>query len=139
MKINKKGFTLVEVIIVVVIIGLLGVLVMPKISEIFGNSINKTMRIQENEVRDASILYLEDYCKNPIGTNKCRLSKNSDLTYSGELSLDILVSSEYIDPVSLQGALCTGCINFNRNEPTVYISCGEEGDEIYITEGYSCN
>ena len=139
MKINKNGFTLVEIAIVVAIIGLLAIIVMPKIADIFGDSVTKAMKVQENEIRDAALLYLEDYCKNPIGDNKCRLAKNSNMTFSGEVSLSTLVNNDYIEPVTLQGTTCNGCVIFANNVPTVYLSCGTVGDEAYKTTGYTCN
>lgn len=131
--VNKKGFTLVEVLAVIVLIGALMLIVVPNITGIFQGSIQKTMEIQENEVADAALAYLEDFCKNPIGNNRCSLTRNADYTYSGNLSLSTLITNEYIEIVKAQDAVCTGYVTITNNKAKAYLSCGD----VYTTSGYS--
>lgn len=140
---NKKGFTLIEILAVIAVIGILLLLIVPNVKKILGQSIDKTMRLQENELKEAGLLYLEDYCKNPIGRNRCTLTRNSDYTYSGQIPLTTLTSDvegngSYIDNIFLEGKECTGCVVINSNKATAYISCPNDGS-LYQTEGYSCN
>ena len=126
---NKKGFTLVEIAIVVAVIGLLSIAIVPKIADIFGDSITKTMKVQENNVRDAAVMYLEDHCANPISGFRCTLTRNSDNTYSGTIDLATLISEEYIDDVSIQGINCLGEIRLDHGEATVCLEC----EDVYTT------
>ena len=67
--VNKKGFTLTEVLAVIALIGALLLFVMPNLIEIFSNSVKSTMKVQENEIEDTAIIYLEDFCRNKLGNN----------------------------------------------------------------------
>ena len=132
----KKGFTLLELLVVIAIIGVLLIIVVPSTVKVLDSSIINTMEIQEEEVEDASRIYLEDYCKTPINNDKiCTLSRtvtDGIVYYSGEISLDFLVNNNYIDEVSLRNKTCEGKIVFTNNEPKAFLKCGD----IYTTEGY---
>ena len=132
----KKGFTLLELLVVIAIIGVLLIIVVPSTVKVLDSSIINTMEIQEEEVEDASRIYLEDYCKTPINNDKiCTLSRtvtDGIVYYSGEISLDFLVNNNYIDEVSLRNKTCEGRIVFTNNEPKAFLKCGD----IYTTEGY---
>lgn len=66
---NKKGFTLVEIIAIVAILAILVIIAAPNVMKLFREGKEKTIVIQENEVLDAAKLYLEDYCRNPISSD----------------------------------------------------------------------
>lgn len=134
---NKKGFTLTELLAVIVLIGVVSLLITPNLIKLFKDNTSNTMKVQESEINDAALLYLEDYCKNPLGTNKCpnTITRNADYTYSGSVSLETLVINKYIDTIKLKSTICTGCIKFNNNKAVSYIKCGEE----YTTDNYSCD
>ncbi len=90
---NKKGFTLVEVIAVVAILALLAVIAVPNVVKLFNSGKKDTMTIQENQVLDAAKLYIEDYCRNPIDKSKlsyCNENKHS-LFLFGDVNDDSLV------------------------------------------------
>ncbi len=133
---KKNGFTLTEILVVLALIGLLLVLVVPRI----GNSLNKgterAMKVQENELKDAGLLFLEDMCKNPLEKGKCPTTikySNTTNTYSGYVLLNSLVSEKYIDEIKLDKETCNACVKFTNNEAKAYIKCGT----TYITEGYN--
>lgn len=130
--VNKRGFTLVEVLAVIVLIGALMLIIVPNITGVFGGSLNKAMEIQENEIEDAALAYLEDFCKNPIGRNRCTLTRSSDNTYSGSVSLSTLISNDYIDVVTAQKTTCEGYVVFTSNKAKAYINC----PDVYTTSGY---
>lgn len=134
---NKKGFTLTELLAVIVLIGIVSLLVTPNLIKLFKDNTSNTMKVQESEINDAALLYLEDFCKNPLGTNRCpsTIYRNSDYTFSGKISLDTIVLNGYIDTIKLKSTTCTGCVVFEKNKSTSYIKCGED----YITENYSCD
>ena len=62
----KKGFTLIELIAVMAIVGVLSIMIVPNVIKLLNGSMEDTMKITENEVVDAANLYVEDYCRNPI-------------------------------------------------------------------------
>ncbi len=130
---NKKGFTLVEIAIVIAIIGLLTLAVLPRIADIFGSSVNRRMKIQENEVKDAALIYLDDHCRNPYGNKRCTLTRNSDYTYTGRVLVSDIIEDELIDEISIQGATCSGYVDFVNDEASsVCLRC----DDAY--ESDSC-
>lgn len=122
---NKKGFTLMEVLAVIALIGVLLLFVTPNLVKIFSNSVNSTMKVQEQEIEDAALLYLEDFCRNKLPNHTCPSSirRNDDKTYSGYITLDTLEIEDYIDEVSLQSVDCGGCIIYTNNKPEAYLTC----------------
>ena len=135
---NKKGFTLVEIISVIALIAVVMIIIAPNLIKTLGDSTSKAMKIQEKEVAEAGLLYLEDHCKNPIDGKKClgfsgsTITKNSDYTYSGVITLNMLIYEKYIEPVELSGEECYGCVVFESNKAKAYFVCGEK----YTSEGY---
>ena len=136
---NKKGFTLVEIISVIALIAVVMIIIAPNLIKTLGDSTSKAMKIQEKEVAEAGLLYLEDHCKNPIDGKKCigaynnPFHLNSDYTYTGQVTLEMLINEKYIEPVELSGETCKGCIYIEHNDPNVFVKCGEK----YETEGYN--
>ena len=132
----KKGFTLLELLAVIILIGFLLTIVVPSTIKILDSSIVNTMKIQEEEVESAAKIYLEDYCKTPIDSTKiCTLNKsvtNGIVYYNGEVSLNTLISNKYIDQVSIRNKECEGRIVFTNSEPKAYLKCGD----VYTTDGY---
>lgn len=132
---NKKGFTMVEIIAVIVLVGAVLLLVVPNVTKIFGQSVESTMKIQESEMESAALYYLEDHCKNPLKNYKCTLTRNSDYTFSGRINLSTLISENYIEPIKLQKDTCEGYVVYTSNKAKAYLSCGTNG-ERYKTNGY---
>ena len=77
---NKKGFTLVELLAVVVILSILMVLVIPNIKDAFTSGKNKLDDINKKQVEDAAKIIINEvlYCnmsaetKELLGTNSCK-------------------------------------------------------------------
>lgn len=132
----KKGFTLVELLVIIGLIGLLLVIIVPSTIKILDSSIENTMKIQEEEIEDAAQMYLEDFCKTPIDNTKtCTLSKtvtDGIAYFNGEINLNILVSNNYIDEIKLRDQDCTGKVIFSKNEAQAFLNCGN----LYTTDGY---
>lgn len=124
---NKKGFTLTEILTVIALIGVLLLFVMPNLVKIFSGSVKNTMRAQENELNEAGLLYLEDYCKNRLGNNICpaTIKRDSNNKYNGYVTLNTLVGIDYIDEISVQGEDCNGCVIFTENKGKAYLTCGQ--------------
>ena len=124
---NRKGFTLIELLAVIALIGIIALLITPNLVNIFKSSTNKAMQVQESEMSEAGLLYLEDYCKNPMGSNRCpgTIHRESDYTYSGHVSLSLLENLKYIEEVQLNDVSCTGCVVFDHNKAKAYLKCGD--------------
>lgn len=125
--VNRKGFTLTEILVVIALIGVLLLFVMPNLVKIFSNSVKGTMKVQEKEIEDAALIYLDDYCTNKIGNNICpgTITRGDNKKYSGYINLQTLVNKDYIDEVSLQGVVCSGCVIYTSNKAKAYLSCSD--------------
>lgn len=133
---KKNGFTLTEILVVLALIGLLLVIVVPRVSNSLNKGTDKAMKVQESELNDAALLFLEDMCKNPLEPLSCPSTIKYDSqtnTYNGYVLLDTLVSKKYIDKITLEKETCSACIKYTNNNAKSYIKCGS----TYITEGYN--
>ncbi len=139
---NKNGFTLVEILAVIAIIGVLIIISLPSLMEIFKDASNNSMTIQENEIVDASKLFLEDYCIHPLGDNICSdYSKDVSEPNLKYVCLSTLQDKGYMDPVAVgNGTSCSGFVVYNKEADSkqysnhkAYIECGS----AYQTQDYS--
>lgn len=133
---KKNGFTLTEILVVLALIGLLLVIVVPRIGNSLNKGTEKAMKVQEGELKDAGLMFLEDMCKNPIEKGKCPATikyNNTTNTYSGYVLLNTLLSEKYIDEIKLDKQACNACVKYSNNEAKAYIKCGT----AYTTEGYN--
>ena len=133
---NKKGFTLVELLVVIAIIGILALLILPNFISSFRNANNKAMITQENEVVDATKLFVEDYCRHPLKQNKGLCSTYSVKTQNTNQKytcLSTLQTTKYMEDIVSQGQFCSGFVVYNKNysEYKAYLKCGNG----YATEG----
>ena len=140
---NKKGFTLVELIAVIAIIGILAILVLPDIVEYFNETSDDAMKIQENQVLDAANLYIEDACIHPINDRYkfyCSQHIKTVGSYKVVCIGEILEEGYLENMVTFRNASkCNGFVmyDFSNNKYSdgkTYLSCGENGID-YKTEG----
>ena len=144
---KKSGFTLVEILTVIAIIGILSLLIMPNFIENFKNASNGAVKIQQNQVIDATGLFLNDYCSHPLGQNKglCNVysleTNDSNKRYT---CIYTLQTTSYLDPIMFEGANCTGFVIYNNNYKKIkpYLICGnkyqaEDIDDIKDKNGNS--
>ena len=137
---NKRGFTLVEILAVIAIIGILSLLIVPNVIESYKLSRDNAMKTQENELVDASKLFVEDYCRHSLTENKGQCDFYAfDIfgTTKKYICLKTLQEKRYIDPIVSGGQACKGYIEYESNYTNykAYLMCGEG----YITEGIDPN
>ena len=127
---NKKGFTIVEILGSIVLIALLVVLTTPMIQKQLANSKEKINEIQEKQIKDAGktvadeILMCEmtDDLKNMTDNKTCKELK--DIIYGAGLNLSIqnLEDYNYIEKLQKKGGYSEKCINIKVNENTFAIT-----------------
>jgi prepilin-type N-terminal cleavage/methylation domain-containing protein len=143
---KKYGFTLIELLGVIAILGILILAVVPNVIKIYNNSVLKTMSVQESNVKNASKLFVEDYCVNPIdNTYNCPLSFKNAVSEEKYVCLNDLQSGtdKYIGSVTYKKEECTGVIIYTKNESgsynesKTYLYCGyddDTGSYSYMTD-----
>lgn len=143
---KKYGFTLIELLGVIAILGILTMAVVPSVIKIYNNSIQKTMSIQESDVKNASKLFVEDYCTNPIdSTYICPSTYKNEVNEEKYVCLNDLQSGtdKYIGSVTYKKEECTGVIVYTKdesgsyNESKTYLYCGydsEANSYSYMTD-----
>lgn len=123
---NKKGFTVVEILGSIVLIALLVVLTTPMIQKQLVNSKEKINKIQEKQIKDAAqtvadeilMCELTDDLKKMTGNKTCKVLK--DLIYGTGLNLTIhqLENYNYIEKVQEKGGYSEKCVNIKVDENT---------------------
>lgn len=88
---NKKGFTLTELLVVVAIIGILSVIIVPSVIKINKNINNRLLSQKEEYIKSAAEMYAED---NPD------LFSGTGVTY---VTVDKLISSNYLEYDEIKG------------------------------------
>lgn len=108
-RMNKKGFTLVEVIAVISVLALVMIIVIPAVSRQFTNSKEALSKINRKNASESAMLFGTDVVtcdKNALNILKEKVSEKSDEAYcvtardaisTGlEVSLDFLKSNNYL-------------------------------------------
>ena len=148
---KKKGFTLVELLAAIIILGILAIVVLPDIIDIFNSSQRSSLKVQENQLLDAGGLYVQDYCSNPMwGGNECANNYYGDTYYDedGDIHQVVYVCSGYLKSLGYiddiyfdKDNLCEGAAVFDYNisdnsfsRLKGYLACGPYG-KVYVTGG----
>ncbi len=144
---NEKGFTLVELLAVIVIMAILLLVAIPNISRVRQSSLKKTMRIQEGNVKKAADLYIQDYCTSGLeDTSTCPDSYARNIDEDEKyICLSDLTDEDnrYISDVTYNKQSCNGVVVYTKNiksglytDVKVYLFCGnnENGKYAYATD-----
>ena len=117
---KNSGFTLVELIAVIVILSLLIAIIVPNVLKNYGDSTKKLYNIMVENICRASNLYMEEYESGLIIENTNICEKNSTATIC-EINIQKLIDKKYLDE---------GLKNPITNEPI-------ESSEVQIIATYN--
>ena len=125
MHMNKKGFTLVELIAVIAVLAVLVLVALPNVLGVFNKSIEEVMKIEETQATDAGNLYVRDHCgrtaKSKTDRSKCRndvtTQKIEDKVY---FCLSEIRGKGYIDEIKYKGnTSCDGIVLYDYDDEEV--------------------
>ena len=97
---NKNGFTLVELLAVIVLIGLLIGIGIPGVNKISSNMKRKSLNTKIKLIEEAAILWGQDNKTRLSETQDCvnETTNNEEKTYSCKLvTIDLLLKDNYLD------------------------------------------
>lgn len=154
---KNYGFTLMELLTVIAILGILTLIAVPNVIEVYNKGVIKEMQIQETNIKDAANLYLEDYCLSKIDERLICPStyedgvydSNSGKTVEKYVCLNELQKSgdSYLNgEVSYRKQTCKGFVTYYYNEefgtydnPKTYLFCGNEEDGYFTDKNIDKN
>ena len=146
MNVEKNGFTLTELLAVIAIISILTLMAVTAVIKIYNDSVIKTMHVQENEIKHAANLFVEDYCNDPLDHSLiCPQSYSKPVNNKKVVCLSDLQNSKdkYISSVKYKDSDCKGYVTYYLDENTgiygnekTYLFCGlkEDGTYEYVTD-----
>lgn len=120
---NKKGFTLVEVLAVLVILSLLLILTIPSIRDALTNGKNKINEINKKQIEDAAKIIVDEviYC-NMTDIAKDALKDETSDEISCSIAKTKLINGVNIDLKHLElddkSSKCSGTINVKIDSET---------------------
>ena len=127
---NKKGFTLVEILSVIVILTIVMILIVPSVRDALTSGKNKINEISKKQINDSvkiivdEVIYcnMTDIAKNALGEMTCNNAKTKLIN-----GVDIDVSKLDLDDKSSK---CSGTINVKIDSETY--------DETIIMTNVTC-
>lgn len=130
-KLNRKAFTLIEMLGVIVIIGLILIVVFPTMSQILHDNDNQELSNYYTLVEEAAHVYAAKLTDD-LGSSK--------YTGCSEITLDDLINDGYVTKFDNPDVTCTtgsGNIKIRNNKGVISVnfqlSCSEDGEDVYIT------
>lgn len=129
---NNKGFTLVELLAVIVILGVVLTIAVPGVSYIINQAGNEFYKNLEKSVSIAAQDYFDEYMLGNARKGKIYFTKGGEIYWIEEGSVQqasTVSYNKYIDKVAdKDGNLCTAEVNYerqgtNKYKFTPYINC----------------
>ena len=139
MRLNRRGFTLVEMLAVVVILGLLIGIMVPSVNSLINKNKEDSLKSLENNIRSAAKSYFSDYRYEVVISNdncvndvKDVISINNVELNSSRLFLNTLVDEGYLkaDNGNIKNPKTSQIINLKGSYIVVQYSCSKK-DYIY--------
>ena len=122
---NKNGFTLVELLVVIIIILIIGLIVTPKIIKTIENNKLKIYKEQEKRLEEAGLKYIQ---------NKYISENESEI----KITKQELINSNYIEEIydiNDKTKICNAYVIIN-NINTIPVAKGYISCDKYETENY---
>ncbi len=131
---KNKGFTLAEMLAVIVLLAVLVLMVVPNAVKLFNRSKLKSIKTQENSILDASNLFVTDFCKKSISgnINECPSSYRYATGEQKYVCLEDIQEEGYIDIIKYNGTVCKGLVIYEKgyderySNGQIYLFCGED-------------
>lgn len=130
---NKKGFTLVELLAVIAILAILSLIAVPNVLKYLNESRIRAMVTQENNISDAANLFVTDYCSSSkIHDGMCPDSYEKN----DEGKKYLCLSNLNLDIVTYKNKECKGIIVYENeySKGKTYLYCGESENYEYVTD-----
>lgn len=120
-----KGFTLVELIVTVSILGIISMLAMPVIDKVVENNNLTKMETYAETVINSAKLYVDSYGEDLFTSDKeCQ-----------KITFRMMVEKNLLKDISIEDISCDRsgtfvkvCKNGNKYKYDVYLACGKKGD-----------
>lgn len=110
MKLGKKGFTLVEMLAAVTILGIITAMSFPVISSIKNGLVDREYDLYKQSMIHAGELYIDAYSEDVFGLMEG--TGSSEACY--DIYLDILMNKKLIEPITVEDATCYDNQSFVR-------------------------
>lgn len=128
MKRKNKGFTLVELLVCITILGLITAMAMPSIIRLYESNTKTKYETYEDTAVAAAKLYVDAYSVDMFKSSSTE-----------EVSLDTLIGKKLLKPIKVKGDTCSGEIivtkNGNKYTYVPAITCtNKNGATVYETK-----
>lgn len=134
-KLNNKGFTLVEILAVIVILGVLTAITIPTVTTIIEKNTQDNIKNLEKTIISAAKMYISD--------NRYEIKLDSNTTCSNtitERNIKSINANQITESkIPIQTLITTGYIKGTITHPETKKNMNPEEDKSYIVIKYDCN
>lgn len=119
---NRKGFTLVELLAVILVIALIATFALPQILTQFSNNADNLSEKQKQMIEDAGLAYVESNNSDYAKKNSC-------------IKLDVLIKADYLNETFVKDALGN---NYNSSYRLKVTHDEDKGYTVKLQTGTEC-
>ena len=134
-KLNNKGFTLVEILAVIVILGILTAITIPTVTTIIEKNTQDNIKNLEKTIISAAKMYISD--------NRYEIKLDSNTTCSNtitERNIKSINANQITESkIPIQTLITTGYIKGTIIHPETKKNMNPDKDKSYIVIKYDCN